>query len=236
MLNYTSYVNSLGSLLVVATTDLNFLTILPSIIDDAEQRIYRELDLLNTVTADTGGIFVTGQRAVNLPATNGTFYDVNSIYAITPFGSPVNSGTRNPLIPCSRDYLDFTWPSSIGSTVPQFFSMTTQTSIIVGPWPDQAYQMEVEGTIRPVPLGSTNLTTILSVYLPDLFLAGSMVFGAAYLQNFGATVDNPQMGVTWEMHYGKLLQSAQTEEARKKFTAEGWSSRQPSQIVTPPRT
>jgi hypothetical protein len=236
MLNYSTYLTSFANLLVVPVTDANFQVMAPNAIDDTEQRLYRELDLLNTVTVDTSGIFVTGQRAVNLPATNGTFYDVNSIYAITPFGTSINLGTRNPLIPCSRDYLDFTYPSSAGSTVPQFFSMTTQTSIIVGPWPDHAYQMEVEGTIRPTPLGSTNITTILTVYLPDLFLAASMVFGAAYLQNFGATVDNPQMGVTWEMHYQKLLQSAQTEEARKKFAAEGWSSKQPSSIATPPRT
>jgi hypothetical protein len=116
--------------------------------------------------------------------------------------------------------------------------MTTQTSIIVGPWPDQAYPVEVVGTIHPAPLSSTNVTTILTQYLPDLFFAASMAAGAGYLQNFGAAqaVDNPGMGVTWEAKYQALKQSAAVEEARKKGEAEGWSTEQPSQIASPPRT
>jgi hypothetical protein len=122
--------------------------------------------------------------------------------------------------------------------MPTYFAMTTQTSLIVGPWPDALYQAEVVGTIHPASLSPTNTTTILTQYLPDLFLAASMVFGAAYLQNYGAAqaVDNPGMGITWESHYQALKQSAAVEEARKKFNAEGWSSKQPSQIATPPRT
>ncbi|MGB8632682.1 MAG: hypothetical protein WCD69_25450 [Xanthobacteraceae bacterium] len=235
--NYTTYVADLANLLVIPSTDADYQTVLPNIIDDAEQRIYRDIDLLNTITRDYSAAFTTGTRTFNLPATNGTFYVVDSIYAITPFGTAVpDNGTRNELFPVSRPFLTATYPSSNGSTVPAYFAMTTQTSLIVGPWPDQAYQVEVVGTIRPAPLGSTNVTTLLTAYLPDLFIAASMVFGAAYLQNFGQSVDNPQMGVNWESHYQTLLKSAQTEESRKKFTGEGWSSKQPAPLATPPRT
>jgi hypothetical protein len=48
--------------------------------------------------------------------------------------------------------------------------------------------------------------------------------------------DNPQSAVSWEAHYQALVKSAQIEEARKKFTAEGWSSKQPAPLATPPRT
>lgn len=237
MLNWTSYVVSLGNFLVISTTNADFTSALPNIIDDAEQRIYRELDLLNTVVKDSSAAFSTGTRSFNLPAANGTFYVVNSIYAITPAGqTTADLGTRNSLLPTSRDYLDFTYPSSSGSTVPAYFAMTTQTSFIVGPWPDAAYQMEVVGTIRPNPISSSNLTTLLSVYLPDLFLAASLVAGSAWQQNFGQQADNPQMAESWEAHYQLLLRSAQTEEARKKFTSQGWSSKQPADIATPPRT
>lgn len=237
-INWTSYVVSLGNLLVVSTTDTGFQTVLPNIVDDAEQRLYRELQLQNTVMIDTSAAIGTGSRSFPLPATNGTFYVVNSVYAITPAGTTTaNLGTRNALVPASRDYLDFTYPSSNGSGVPKYFSMTTQTSLIVGPWPDQAYQMEVVGTVRPAPLSTSNLTTILSVYFPDLLIAASVVFGAGYLQNFGAaSVDSPQMAVTWEAHYQKLIESAQTEEAMKKFTSQGWSSKAPAPLATPART
>ena len=239
MLNYTSYVNSLGNLFPVATTDLGFQTAFPNIVDDAEQYLYRTLDLLNTVQRDSSAAFTPGTRSFALPATNGTFYVVNSLYAITPAGQTSGDlGTRNYLTPASRDFCDATFPSSVGSGVPQYFSMTTQTSLIVAPWPDQAYQAEVVGTIRPLPMATTNVTTLLSVYFPDLWIAALMVFGAAYQQNFGAAsvTDNPQMAVNWKTHLADLLASAQVEEARKKFTGQGWSSKQPADIATPPRT
>ena len=42
-LTYSSYVTDLANLLVVPPTDANYLTVLSNIIDDTEQRIYREL-------------------------------------------------------------------------------------------------------------------------------------------------------------------------------------------------
>ncbi len=235
--SYNQYVVNLANMLVVSTTDTGYTTVLPSIIDDAEQRIYRDLDIANTVMRDSSAAFTTGTRTFNLPAINGTFYVINEFYAITPVGTTnPDLGTRVGLTPVSRPFLDALYPSSNGSSVPQYFAMTTQTAIVVGPWPDQAYQVEISGTVRPTTLSATNQTTLLTSYFPDLFFAASMVFGAAYQQNFAAVADNPQFAPTWEAHYKTLLQSAQTEEARKKFTAEGWSSKQPSQIVTPPRT
>ncbi len=237
MLDYTSYVTSLGNLLVVSTTDANFLTALPNIIDDSEQRIYRELQLSDTMTTDSSGAFTTGTRTFSLPSTNGTFLVVDSIYAVTPAGTTnPDNGTRNELLPASRGFINALFPSSTGSAVPAYFSPTSATSFIVGPWPDQSYQAEVVGTIRPTPISTTNVTTLLSVYFPDLFIAASVVFGAAFQQNFGAAADNPQMAVTWETHYQSLLKSALVEEAMKKFTSQGWSSDEPAPLATPPRT
>jgi len=234
--DYNQFNVSFANMLVVSTTDVNYQTMLPFAIGDAEQRCYRDLDLLNTVVRDLTGVLTAGNRGFNLPAANGTFEVVDSIYVITPVGTTADNGTRNEVIPASRQFINVLYPSVIGSGVPQWFAMTTQTSVIFGPWPDQAYNAEVVGTIRPNSLSSTNITTILTVYLPDLFFAAAMVFGAAYQQNFAATGDNPQMAVNWEQHYDQLLKSAEVEEARKKFTSEGWSSKSPAPLATPPRT
>lgn len=235
-LTYSQYVTDLANLLVVPTGDAGFQTVLPNIIDDAEQRLYRELDLLNTIVRDSSSTLATGTRTFNLPTSIGTFLVTEDINVITPFGtSNPELGTRNPLVPVSKEYLDFTWPSSNASTVPQYFAMVTQSTVVVGPWPDQAYQVEVVGTQRPAPLSVSNVTTLLSWYFPDLMIAASMVFGAGYQQNFGASVDNPQMGINWESHLQNLMKSAEVEEARKKFTTAGWSSKQPAPLATPPR-
>jgi len=239
MLTYTTYVQSLANNLVVSSTNADFQGALLNIIDDAEQRLYRELQLLNTVTRDTSATFITNTRSFILPSSIGTFYVVDSIYAITPAGqSSGDLGTRNYLTPASRSFIDALYPSSNGSGVPAYFAPTTQNSYIVGPWPDQAYQAEVVGTIRPPAISTTNTTTLLSWYFPDCFIAASMVYAAGWQQNFGASgaIDNPAMATNWESHLTTLLKSAATEEAMKKFTSQGWSSKPPAELATPPRT
>src|SRR5882672_10362622 len=233
-LTYSSWVSSIANLTQIPSGDPNFQAMLPNCIDDAEPDLYRTLDLLNTVTRDSSAALTSGLRTFNLPSSIGTFVVTQQINVITPAGtSNPDSGTRNALTPASKELLDSMWPSSALSTVPTYFAMVTQGQIIVGPWPDQAYQMEVVGTIRPQALSSTNTTTLLSWYFPDLFVTRSMVFAAGYMKNFGAAVDDPKAGVTWESHYQAMLASAKTEEQRKKFASEAWSDKMPTAAGTP---
>jgi hypothetical protein len=76
----------------------------------------------------------------------------------------------------------------------------------------------------------------LSQYLPDVFLAAAMVFASGYQKNFSSMGDNPQQAVSWESHVQPLIESAKVEEIRKKFGSQGWSSKSPDPIATPPRT
>lgn len=224
--------NDLANLLVVPSNDANFQIVLPNIIDDAEQRIYRELDLLSTIVRDSSANLTANSRNFTFPQH---FVVSESINVYTPANSTTN---RYQLVPTSREFLDAVYPNEASVTtpsIPTYYAMITDQTIIVGPPPDDDYTMEVIGTIRPAPLSSTNTTTYLTQYLPDLFIAASMVFGSAYLNNFGAVVDNPQMAVTWESHYSALKASADVEEARKKYGANAWSSKQPYQTTTPQR-
>ena len=59
---YTTYTAALAELMVTSDADANFTGILPSIIDYAEQRIYRELDLPYTNTTDSSATVTAGQR------------------------------------------------------------------------------------------------------------------------------------------------------------------------------
>lgn len=236
-MDWNGFQQTMALNMVLSTTDANFQLAIGNIRDDAEQRLYRELDLLNTVFRDTSGALSTNTRNFTLPSSTSTFVVTDNINVITPAGTtnPEN-GTRNPLTPISRDALDYLWPSVTGSTVPVYFAMITQSQIIVGPWPDQAYQVEVVGTFRPAPLGTTNTTTLLSTFFPDLLVAAGMVYAVGYQRDFSSASDDPRAGVTWETHLQELLKSAQTEEQRKKFNMAGWSSKQPAPQATPPRT
>lgn len=238
-LTYNTFTTSLANMMAIPVTDTAYIAALPNIIDDAEQRIYRELDFLQTTTRDNSQALTVNNRNFALPTTspNGIFVVTEQINIITPAGTTdPELGTRNSLLPTTRETLDALYPSVTGSGIPQFFAMITQTTLIVGPWPDASYQVEVVGTTRPLPLSETNTTTFLSQNLPDLFLAAAMVFACGYQKNFSSMGDQPQSSLSWESHYTALKSSAIIEEARKKFSAEGWSNKQPESISTPPRT
>lgn len=233
-LTYNAFTTSIANLMVVPVDDPGYVQVLPNIIDDLEQRLYRELDLLATIATDSSAALTAGNRNFSIPTG---FVVIENINVIIPAGqTDPDLGTRNPLLPATKEMLDMLYPNVTASAVPQYFGMITQSSIVVGPWPDEDYQVEVVGTQRPAPMSATNQTTFLSVNLPDLVIAAGMVFAAGYQLNFSAAGDNPQSAVSWESHFQTLLKSANIEEMRKRFTSEGWSSQPPTPLATPPRT
>lgn len=231
-LNYSTVVSSMANMLPSSPTDAGFVAMLPNAIDDAEQRIYRELDLLNTVVLDATGLLTPNSRSFTLPTSKGRFVVTQNVNVVV-------SGVRTPLLITDKSYIDFVYGSDTASTspsIPQYYAMTDDQDILVGPPPDQAYGMEVWGTIRPNPLSATNTTTYLTLYLPDLFLTEMLVFAYGYMKDYGAAVDDPQAAPNWENHYKTLWQSANTEEQRKRYASQGWTSNQPAPLATPPRT
>ncbi|CAH1677812.1 conserved hypothetical protein [Hyphomicrobiales bacterium] len=232
-LNYTSYISQVSELLALdSPANPEFALIIPGMIDYAEQRIYRELDLLQTVVRNSTNSTTLNSRNAAIP---NTFVTVQSINVITPAGTLPDNGTRVPLQPVSRDFVDYAWPNISSAGVPNCFAMVDQWNIIVGPAANGAYRMEVIGTIRPAPLSVSNTTTFLTEHLPDLFVAASMVYGSGWQKNFGSQADDPGQSVSWENQYKTLIASAGLEEVRKKFEAQAWASRSPSPIASPNR-
>jgi len=244
-LNYTTYVAALSDLTVIPSTDANFQTILPSVIDYAEGRIYRELDAFVANVRDASISTVSGNRNFNLPTSVGTFVIIDGINIITPASTSADSGTRNRLTPVSRDFLDTAWSSSTNSGVPQYFSYLTdntyltgaqaQSQVIFGPWPDATYKVEVIGKIQPAALSASNPNTYLTDLLPDLFLAASMVYMSGYMRNFGSQSDDAKMAVSWEGQYNILKSSADVYEARKRFAGASWTAKQLEPSAQPQR-
>lgn len=234
-LTYSSYVTSLANLIVISSADANYLTVLPNIIDDAEQRIYRECDFLRTVAVVDSSASTTitaNSRTFTVPSSV-TFVVTESLYALSTAATP----TRSPIYPASRDWLNEVYPtatSSSSTALPLYFAMLTDQSVIVGPPPGRDVVIEYTGTTRPTALSSANSSTYLTANLPDMFLAASMIFANGYLKNFSAMADDPQAPITWEKHYQTLKQSAMEEELRKKFQSQGGTNKQINPVM--PRT
>lgn len=246
---YSSYVLALQNFLVMNDTAgiaaLN--AVLPNIIDFAEQRIFRELDFLTTETTAVGTV-TANVRNVAIPSTVIVLNDVN---IITPVGNSPDhvNAVRHPVFRTSVSFINYAWSQSTSTdgttpSIPEYYTPLNTTTInptgnttnlLLAPAPDAAYQIEFVGTVRPTPLSSTNTTTFLCTYLPDLFLACSMIYAAGYQQNFSQDGTTPGMADYWEKQYQNLKGSAEVEEVRKKSQSQGWTTMQPSPIATPPR-
>jgi len=233
-LTYSTYKTQIATLAVVSETDVNFLTILPQAITYAENRIYRDLDLLSTVTPNTSYSLAAGNRNLTVPAS--AFITIQEVNVILPAGtSNPELGTRVPLLPVTKEYLNTIYTSLSGASTPQYFAMIDQSNMIVGPWPDNNYTVEILGTIRPASLSTLNTETFISLYLPDLFIMASMIYVSGYQRNFGRQSDDPAMAQSYESQYQTLLGPAVVEEARKKFQSGAWSSMSPAVAATPSR-
>jgi hypothetical protein len=209
---YNSFVSALASALTVDASDSDFLALIPSVIDEAEQRLYRELDLVScsVITPATMNI---DDRFLTLPQTNGHIIVIDGV-------NIVDTNVRYSMRPSTLDVIDYVWPNNahVGTTKPQLFYRIDDTRIVVGPAPHSAWAVEIIGTIRPTPLSQSNSVTFLSTYLSDLFFAACMCSGnSILLKNYGAASEDPQQAMSWETKYQMLISSAKSEELRKLF-------------------
>lgn len=244
---YTSWTTALFNTVVAQSSDPNWTNQIPTFIDYAEQRMYRELDILATRVLDTSLTLSSGTNTYTLPSHFGTFIVVENMWILSsdPGGS-INL-TQNLLTPVSMPFLSVAYPNEISSNcaIPEFMAWTgagtgpgsgVQPVFQLGPCPDLPYALMVQGTVRPTPLSSANATTLLTTYYPDLWFSCTMVAASAFMRNFGSQADNPAMAVSWEAQYQTLFKSADIEEARKQFRSQAWATEQPRSVTVPPRT
>ena len=228
-LTYNTYVTQIATMAVVPVSDPNFQIIIPSMIDYAELRMQRDLDFLNTSGT---GTYTGTAGSYNLQLSEGY-----------PFVVMENVGVTDPatnyvmqLTPVTKEFIYAVYPQGSTQGLPQYFAPFNDNLMLVAPIPNQAYTFSVVGTQRFPTLSSTNTTTFISEYLPDVFIMASMVYISAYQRNFTSAASNdPQMAVTYESQYQALLKGAMVEEARKKFEASGWTSQGPALVATATR-
>lgn len=239
-LNYTTLVASLNNLLQ-ETGSADFTAIIPNIIDDAEQRIYRELNFLTQRLEDTSITTTSGTRALSMSATALPCMVVEQVALFTPAGAGPSSGTRVQYQgPVSLDFINMVWPAQSATAAPSLYStaywaMYNDNTLVLAPTPDASYITGVTGVFRPLPMSASNPTTYLGTTYPDLYLSACMVFGAAYQRDFGLSSEDPEKAVSWESHYQTEKQSALEEEARRRGESTGWTPMK-QYIAQPPRT
>lgn len=245
-LTYNAYVTQVATLAIENTTTVNsvvqgiddpFNQLIPSMLDYAELRIQRDVDLL-PLQSSSGYNLVTGNNIFQVPV--GDFVTVQTL--------SINGA---PLTPTSKEFIQNVFGSNATRAQPIYFAPyggdmgtagNTSTNIMLGPYPDTTYPVTVTGTIRmpslynnATPAFAGTATTFISTWLPDMLIQASMIYISQFQRNFGQASNDPQMGPTFELQYQNLLKGALVEEARKRFAAGAWSSMGPTPLATPTR-
>ena len=215
---YSSLITAVANALTVDPADSDFTALVPTIFDDAEQRIYRELDLVSASVA-VNGTMTANSRYFTLPTTTGT--DTIHFIVVDAINVFDAANGRHPMKPVSREVVDCFWPSDTApaaTAIPKVFARVDDTRVLVGSAPGAAWSVEVVGTIRPAPISAVNPTTFLSLYLSDLLFKCVMAdANGVLLKNYGAQSSDPAQSVSWESVFQLALASAKTEELRKQY-------------------
>lgn len=241
-LNYTTLVSELATITVISSTvlvsgDANFGGIMDAVIDYADGRCYRDLDLVSVSIVDTSVACSSGVRTVSMSTAQGNPLQIDALNLFSSAGTTSSNATRIPLVPAARAYLDAVYPSALSSNCgqPLYFARLSDTQLILGPAPDQAYGLEMQATIRPAPLSAGNSSTWLTQNVPELYVAACMTFLAGYMRNYGAQADDPKMAQSWNAQYDTLLKTASQDAQRQKFEGPAWTGQSPAPLATPPR-
>ena len=214
---YNDYLNRLTTALPIDDpTEANWVIFLPQIIQDAENMVYRDLDPL-VMRKTTTGTLSGGVNTLTLPSD----WLIGRELFVTTGG--VQSRVRR----CEDSYLDIYAPSGQAGS-PRYWAQPTFGSLTFQPTTDTSYTYKAYYTGLPVPLSATNATTWLTLYVPDLFFAASMIFATGYQKNWGAMSEDPRASLSWDIIYQRELASAIRAEGRRK--GEGYMD----QTLSPP--
>jgi len=156
---YTTYVSQLSNLLVETRPGRTFQTALRGIIDYAEQRMYRELDLLVTRDVDNTTFLSSGNRHVTLSVCYWHLCPwLEQISVITPVTAGTFNGRVSSYAPSPRIY----WISHGRISTNTGFRFTLRAwmaHLCHRPAPDARLSAGIHRHQRPAPLSASNSST-----------------------------------------------------------------------------
>lgn len=254
-LSYNQYIQNIGVMAVAPTqettgvysfVDPPLQTIIGQMLNYAELRISRDLDLLSSQTSN---IYTLTQGVNVFPLPVNDFQTVQTLEIVQLSGGVVANAT--PLTPVSKEFIQNVYSGLYSAGTPEYFAMygdnfggeqDSFTNILLGPPPNYAYSLRVTGTALAPSLyqsavigNADTVYTYISAYYPDLLMMASMIYISAYQRNFSATSDSADMGQTYEKQYQALRLGAVPLENRRKSQGSGWTAYSTPIAATPTR-
>ena len=119
-MDYQDYVNTVANIALVNPIDAAFQAVIPTMINYAEMRIYRELNLLETVTRNDSNTLTSNSRTFTVPSE---FVVVEGMNVITPVGAASADAARiitvRVMFHCSGMHFQYSVARNSLSALPQ---------------------------------------------------------------------------------------------------------------------
>jgi hypothetical protein len=154
-------------------TETSFVTNLPTFIKNAEQRIFKLVDLE-----------VFRKNATSTLSQNDPYLSVPTDYLASFSFSVTSSSVKTFLLQKDVNYLQEYTPNPATTGLPKYYAFFDIDNFIVAPTPDSNYAVELHYYYRPASLtaGSDSGTTWLSENAPNAMLYGSLVEAYTYMK------------------------------------------------------
>lgn len=175
-----------------------FLAYIPTAIDLAEERLFKELDLPD-LEKRTSGTLTPNNPTLPKP---GDYQFGGDLY--------VTSGTSKVQLKLRmEDFLVDYWPDQTQTNVPKYYSHTTDSSFMLAPTPSQAFQYDFKYTAKPVKLSVTNQTNYFTEQLKDCLFYASMLEMVTFMKAW-------EQLETWNSKFVNARDTWNIEMSRKR--------------------
>jgi len=175
MVQVTSY-NSLVSAAQLALEDesTEFLDFLPVAIDNAENRLTRELDILDLVYTST----------IIASASTPTFSKPTGHLAtrFIKYKDPT-TGRSTVISRRSESYISEFWPQETSVGIPRYYTEEGSTSFRIAPCVSADASVTIMGIKKPTALSSANTTNIFTSSYADALFYATMIESAVWSRN-----------------------------------------------------
>jgi len=167
-MNYTQLVAEITSY-----TENQFETVdINTFIDQAEQRIYNSVQIPAIRKNVTGSVTAGNKYLTSPPNWLATF----SLAVIDPL-----SGVYSYLLNKDVNFIQSCYPIATETGIPQFYALFDQNTFIMGPTPDQDYEMELHFYHYPESIVTAN-TTWLGDNFDSTLLYGALLEAYTFMK------------------------------------------------------
>lgn len=166
-------------------TEANFIAEIPVFVQQAEQRIYNTVQF-PSIRKNVTGVMSTGNKYLACPTD---FLAVYSMAVITDVaGGNLNTGTYEYLLNKDVNYIRQAYPVPNDTGEPKYYALfgpqstnAAELSFIIGPTPDQNYNVELHYYYYPESILTAG-TTWLGDNFDSVLLYGSLVEAYTYMK------------------------------------------------------